>query len=61
MVQRLKHHPHARKVLIAGLGEDEDIIAVHLHKTLKHLRDGAKAGHDPARPEESKDKTGRPI
>jgi hypothetical protein len=48
MVQRLKHHPHARKVLIAGLGEDEDIIAVHLHKTLKHLWDGAKAGHDPA-------------
>ena len=50
MAQRLKHHPHVREVLRACLGEDEDVIAVHLHKTPEHWRAWAraKAGHDPA-------------
>ena len=44
----LKHHPDMREVLLAGLGEDEDVIAAHLHKTPEHWRAGAEAGHDPA-------------
>ena len=36
VLQRLEHHPDLHQMLIAGLGENEDIVAVHLHKTTQH-------------------------
>ena len=41
--QRLEHHPDVHQMLLAGLGENEDIVAVHLHKTAQH-RLGSDAG-----------------
>ena len=57
--QRLEHQVHL--VLLARLGEDEDVVAVHLHKLSEHGRAGARrptAGR--ARPVESNDKASRP-
>jgi hypothetical protein len=44
--QRLEHHPHVHEVLFARLGEDEDVVTVHLHEAAKHRR--AVAGPSPA-------------
>ena len=44
MPQRLEHHPHVHEVLFARLGEDEDVVAVHLHEAAEHGRAGAWPG-----------------
>ena len=49
VAQRLKYHPYMRDVLLTGLGEDEDVVAVHLHEAPEHRRAGAWAWHDLAR------------
>jgi hypothetical protein len=38
VAQRLEHHPHVHKVLLARLGEDEDVVAVDLDEAPEHGR-----------------------
>ena len=39
--QRLEHHALVQQMLLTRLGEDVDVIAVHLHTQTKHGRAGA--------------------
>jgi hypothetical protein len=40
VAQRLEHHPHVHEVLLARLGEDEDVVAVDLDEARNHDRGG---------------------
>ena len=40
--QRLEHHAHVHEVLLARLGEDENVITVYLNEAPKHRHAGAR-------------------
>jgi len=44
--QRLEHRAHVLEVLLAGLGENEYVITVHLHEAAEHRRACRRAAKD---------------